>query len=152
MSHGRFHDFNDAHHGHCMEMMWRHWLFVTGDFVLIASASAVAAVVMSHAHGFFGGFWIPSITGMAAGMAAAMVLGFAARPLLGSIETSVPVMLGGMASGMAVCLTMFVLHIGTVSAATLGLIAGAAVHAHLRRMETRVRTEGRAMLELEHGS
>ena len=152
MSHGRFHDFNDADTGHCMEMRWRGWLFVTGDFVLIASAAAVAAVVMSQAHGFFGGFWIPSITGMAAGMAAAMVLGFAARPLLGSIETSVPVMLGGMASGMAVCLTMFVLHIGTVSAATLGLIAGAAVHAHLRRMETRVRTEGRAMLELEHGS
>ena len=135
-----------------MEMMWRRCLFVTGDFVLIAAASAVAAVLMSYAHGFFGGYWIPSITGMAAGMAAGMVLGFAARPLLGSIETSVPVMLGGMASGMTVCLTMVVLHIGTVSAAALGLITGAAVHAHLRRLETRMRMKGRAMLEPEHGS
>ena len=132
-------------------MMWRRWLFATGDFMLIASASAVAAVVMSRAHGFFGGFWISSITGMAAGMAAAMVLGFGARPLLGSIETSVPVMVGGMASGMAVCLMMFLLHVGAVGAAALGLMIGAAVHAHLRRLETRMRVEGRAMLERERG-
>ena len=144
--------FNRFDNGDCMEMRWRRWLFVAGDFVLIASASAVAAVVMSQAHGLFGGFWIPSITGMAAGMVAAMVLGFAARPLLGSIETSVPVMLGGMASGMAVCLTMFVLHIGAAGAAALGLITGAAVHAHLRRLEARMRVEGRAIVEVEHGS
>ena len=135
-----------------MEMMSRRCLFAMGDFVLIASASAVAAVAMSYAHGFFGGFWAPSLTGMVLGMAAGMALGFAARPLLGSIETSVPVMLGGMASGMVVCLTMLVLHIGTVKAATLGLITGAAVHAHLRRLEARMRVEGHHMLETEHGS
>ena len=143
---------NPSDHGDRLEMRWRRWLLVTGDFVLIASASAVAAVVMSQAHGFFGGFWIPSITGMGAGMAVAMVLGFAARPLLGSIETSVPVMLGGMASGMAMCLTMFVLHIGAAGAAALGLITGAAVHAHLRRLEARMRVDGRAIVEVEHGS
>lgn len=68
------------------------------------------------------------------------------------LKTALPVMLGGMASGIAVCLTMFVVHIGTAGAATLGLIAGAAVHAHLRRLETRMRRKGRAKLELEHGS
>lgn len=129
-----------------------HLLFVTGDFVLIASTGAAAGVLVRYAHGFFGGFWIPSITGMAAGMAAGMALGFLARPLLGSIETSVPVMLGGMASGMTVCLAMFVLHVGTISAATLGLMAGAAVHAHLRRLETRMRNQGPGNLEPERGS
>ncbi len=119
---------------------WRH-AFMAADFVLIAAVSVGTAVVMSRAHDSLDGFWIPAIAGMTAGMAAGMALGFIVRPFLGSIETTIPVMLGGMASGMAVCLAMFVVHVDAASASALGLLVGALIHARLRRIEARMRRE-----------
>lgn len=117
---------------------WRH-AFLVGDFVLITVVGAGTAALVSGAHALLHGFWAAALIGMVAGMAASASLAFVVRPLLGSIETTVPVMLGGMASGMAVCLGMFVTHMDTATAAVTGLVVGVIVHVYLRRVEARLR-------------
>lgn len=90
---------------------WR-FAFVAGDLLLVTIAAAGTALLMKAAHDAVASFWVAALLGMLAGMVASTALAFVVRPLLGSIETTVPVMLAGMLSGMVVCLAMIVSDLG----------------------------------------
>jgi len=111
----------------------RRW-FAAGDFALITGIGALNGLIMSSAHGRLPGFWLATSAGMIAGWAAGALAALPFRPLLGSIETTVPVMVGGMAAAMSVCVAMAFSDVGLTAAATIGAVAASLVHLYLARL------------------
>lgn len=115
----------------------RRVAFLIGDFLFLVVASATAGWMMQAAHGTIGAFVWAAAGGMTAGMVATSAISIALRPLLGSIETAIPAMLGGMLGGTAVCLWMAIAHLDAAAALVAGAGAGVIVFVHFRWLDHR---------------
>lgn len=98
------------------------WLF--GDAAALVLISALSAATMALSHAVANSSWLAVVVGMIAAMAVQMALAFAGSLVLGSIETQVPAMLGGMLAPMAVCLVSPVTHLTVSQGALVGMAAG----------------------------
>lgn len=107
--------------------------FLFGDFALLVTIGAEAAVGMHVAHEFIPGVLTSTIVGMVLGMGAGMLTALVVRPVLGSIETAVPTMIGGMIAGLTVCLVIVVVgQISTAISVGLGAATGIVLFSMLR--------------------
>lgn len=96
-------------------------LFFFADFVFLVLASVGATLAMHMIHMLEWPFVLTSLIGMVAAMLVQTAMAFAAAPLLGSIETMVPSMIGAMLSPMSICL----LHLfGCESTWMMAVVAG----------------------------
>lgn len=97
-----------------MTQVVRSFAFLAGDLALYVVLGIEAAFSMHLAHEHVAGVMAATLSGMVLGMLVATGTAFMFRPLLGSIETTVPAMIVGMAGGAVVCL--FMLTVGTPTA------------------------------------
>lgn len=92
---------------------------------LLVAVGTEAAVAMDLAHDRIGNDIVSALAGMIGGMGASMVTALILRPVLGSIETTVPAMAGGMLCGFAVCVLLpLAAELDGPAAAALGAVAG----------------------------
>jgi hypothetical protein len=101
------------------DVWWR-----LGDAIALVTVSGLAAAVMSLAHQVFGTLIVSVVLGMVAATVVQMVFSFVASFLLGTIETQVPAMVGGMLAPMGICAAGLLVHVPTHDAFAIGAAFG----------------------------
>lgn len=109
----------------------REVVFATGDLLLLIGSTTIAARTAAAAHQFIGSFVIAALVGMTLAMAVQMVIAALSAVLLGSIETMVPSMVGGMLATALICLGGLVMPIPHMHAVWLGAGTGVVTFAGL---------------------
>lgn len=104
-----------------------------GDAAALLAATALSAATMAVAHQVTDSPWIAVTLGMVAATVVQMTFAFAAGLLLGSIETQVPAMLGGMLASMGICAAGAFIHVQVVEAIGIGTAVGLTVLLMLNR-------------------
>jgi len=116
------------------EVKGRAWWQV-GDAAALLAATALSAATMAGAHQVTHSPWIAVVLGMVAATAVQMTFAFSAGMLLGSIETQVPAMLGGMLASMGICAAGAFIHVQVVDAVGIGTAIGLTVLLMLNRYQ-----------------
>lgn len=116
------------------EVVSRHYVWWRiGDATALIAVSGLSAATMALTHQVLESPLVSVLLGMVAATIVQMTFSFVASFLLGTIETQVPAMVGGMLAPMGVCATGLLVHVPAPEASAIGVAFGLALVLALER-------------------
>lgn len=110
------------------QVWWR-----IGDATALIAVSGLSAATMALTHQVFESTVVSVLLGMVAATIVQMTFAFVASFLLGTIETQVPAMVGGMLAPMGICAAGLLVHVPALEAFAMGAVFGLALVLALER-------------------